>query len=40
MTVAGESIDIELDIRHLTSGPYVIRVTTASGISTQKFVKD
>lgn len=40
MTVAGETIDNELDIRHLTSGPYVIRVTTASGVSSQKFVKD
>jgi hypothetical protein len=40
MTVAGENIDNELDIRHLSRATYIIRVTTVSGVSTQKFVKD
>ena len=40
MTVAGESIDNELDIRHLSRAAYIIRVATASGVRTEKIVKD
>jgi hypothetical protein len=40
MTINGDILHNDLDIRHLASGSYIIRVTTATGVSTHKFVKD
>ena len=40
MTVTGGTIDNELDIRHLIKGAYIVKVFTADGSRTEKFVKD